>query len=124
MNNIKLTTCEFYVYSWHLDEEDHQDTFIRAYGFDDQNQNICVSINGFRPFVWVELPTHINWKNPDNKNKLYLYFRQMFPNVKCTLKFYKKLYGAHLKETGNGYTHKMFPFLLCSSRSFRELRFN
>lgn len=121
--NTKEIDYEFYAYSWHIDEEIQDETFIRAYGFDDQLKNICVSINGFQPFVWVELPTHINWKLGENKERLYLYFNQIFPNVKCTLKFCKKLYGANLKKKGDKYTFKLFPFLMCSSPSFKELKF-
>ena len=123
--NNSTITHEFYAYSWHVDEEYQDETFIRIYGFDDQSQNICVSVNGFRPFVWVELPTHIDWKNPGNKERLYLYFHQTFPNVKCTLKFCKKLYGANLKKKKDGkYTSKLFPYLLCSFSSYRDLKFN
>lgn len=124
MNQTKMINYEFYAYSWHIDEEYQDDTFIRVYGFDDQNQNICVSVNGFRPFVWVELPTHIDWKNPCNKDVLYLYFKQMFPDIKCTLKFCKKLYGANLKKKDGKYVHKLFPFLLCSFSSHKDLKFN
>lgn len=113
---------EFYAYSWHIDEEYQEETFIRAYGFDNHNKNICVAINGFRPFVWVELPLFIDWKKEGNKEKLYLYFKQTFPGIKCTLKFYKKLYGANLKKIGDNYTHKMFPFLLCSFSSYKDLK--
>jgi DNA polymerase elongation subunit (family B) len=123
--NTKTTNYEFYAYSWHMDEEYQDETFIRIYGFDDQNQNICVAVNGFRPFVWVELPTHIDWKYPGNKEKLYHHFRQLFPDIKCTLKFYKKLYGANLKKNKEGkYVHKMFPYLLCSFSSYKDLKFN
>ncbi|CCV01678.1 d DNA polymerase (B family) [Invertebrate iridescent virus 22] len=122
--NTKEIEYEFYAYSWHLDEEIQDETFIRAYGFDDQQKNICVSINGFQPFVWVELPTHINWKLGENKERLYLYFNQMFPNVKCTLKFCKKLYGANLKKKETNTPLNYFHFLMCSSPSFKELKFN
>jgi DNA polymerase elongation subunit (family B) len=122
--NTKMTNYEFYAYSWHIDEEYQDETFIRIYGFDDQNQNICVSVNGFRPFVWIELPTHINWKIPRNKEILYLHLKQMFPDIKCTLKFYKKLYGANLKKKDDKYVHKLFPFLLCSFSSYKDLKFN
>lgn len=118
-----LTNYEFYAYSWHLDEEFQDETFIRIYGFDNQSKNICVAVNGFRPFVWVELPTHINWKDNANKERLYLYFRQLFPEIKCTLKFCKKLYGANLKQKGGKYTFKLFPYLLCSFSSYNTLKY-
>lgn len=121
--NTKEISYEFYAYSWHIDEESQDETFIRVYGFDDQLKNICVSINGFQPFVWVELPVHINWSIYDNKERLYLYFKQTFPGVKCTLKFLKKLYGANLRKDGGQYTFKTFPFLVCSCSSFKELKF-
>ncbi|ADO00461.1 hypothetical protein WIV_gp117 [Wiseana iridescent virus] len=126
MNNTKsegLTNYEFYAYSWHLDEEFKDETFIRIYGFDNQSKNICVAVNGFRPFVWVELPTHINWKDNSNKERLCLYFRQLFPEIKCTLKFCKKLYGANLKKKGEEYTFKLFPYLLCSFSSYNTLKY-
>jgi len=116
---------EFYAYSWHIDEEYQDETYIRIYGFDDQNQNICVSINGFRPFVWVELPTYINWKDDGNKARLDNYFHQMFPNIKCGLKFRRKLYGANLNTKKDGKLgHKLFPFLLCSFTTFKDAKFN
>lgn len=118
-----LTNYEFYAYSWHLDEEFQDETFIRIYGFDNQSKNICVAVNGFRPFVWVELPTHINWKDNANKERLYLYFRQLFPEIKCALKFCKKLYGANLKQKEGKYTFKLFPYLLCSFSSYNTLKY-
>lgn len=119
------TNFDFYAYSWHVDEECQDETFIRVYGLNDQNENICVSVNGFRPFVWVELPTYIDWKNNENKGRLYQYFRQTFPGIKCSLKFYRKLYGANLKKNKEGkYTHKLFPFLLCSFPSSKDAKFN
>lgn len=122
MNNNNFN--EFYAYSWHMDEEYQDDTFIRVYGFDDQNQNICVSINGFRPFVWVELPAYINWKDNGNKVKLYHHFSKMFPDIRCTLKFRRKLYGANLNKKNGRFVHKLFPFLLCSFACFKDARFN
>lgn len=121
-NNI--ITNEFYAYSWHVDEEYQDGTYIRIYGFDEHNQNICVSVNGFRPFVWVELPTHIDWKNFGNMDRVNHYFRQLFPDIQCTLRFRRKLYGANLKKKGDQFVHKMFPFLLCSFTTFKDAKFN
>lgn len=118
------TNYEFYAYSWHIDEEYQDETFIRIYGFDDHNQNICVSVNGFRPFVWLELPTFINWKQPGNLDRLIHYLRQHFSDIRCSLKFRRKLYGANLKEQNGRYCHKMFPFLLCSFATFIDAKFN
>jgi len=126
MNSLtsNMQTIEFYAYSWHIDEEQQDETFIRVYGFDDQNNNVCVSINGFQCFVWIELPTHINWKEPEKMEMLNHYFQLFFPNVKISLKFRRKLYGANLRQTKGRYAHKLFPFLLCSCQSFKTLKFD
>lgn len=121
---IEATDCEFYAYSWHIDEEYQDETYIRVYGFDDRNENICVSINGFRPFVWVELPTYVDWKFPGNKERLENYFMQLFPNIKCFLKFRRKLYGANLIKKNGQFTHKLFPFFLCSFITLKDAKFN
>lgn len=120
--NIK--SYEFYAYSWHIDEEYEDETYIRIYGFNDLNENVCVSINGFRPFVWVELPKNINWKIHQNINLLTNYFQKLFPEIRCNLKFRRKLYGANLKLKNDNYEHKMYPFLLCSFLSFKDAKFN
>ena len=115
----------FYAYAWHVDEEYQDDTYIRIYGFNEGNENICVSINGFRPFVWVELPTFVDWKLRGNQENLEQHFRGLFPGIRCSVKFRKKLYGATLARKKNGkFARKLFPFLLCSFASFKDAKFN
>ncbi|ABF82150.1 hypothetical protein MIV120R [Invertebrate iridescent virus 3] len=115
----------FYAYSWHVDEESVDETFIRVYGLDEANENVCVSVNGFRQFVWVELPSFIDWSLSHNVDRVVRYFEQTWPNVGVQFKMYRKLYGANLKQSrSNGeYVHKKFPFLQCSSMSWKMLKF-
>lgn len=128
MNN-NITTNNFYAYSWHVDESCRDSTFIRIYGFTKEEENVCVSINNFRPFLWVELPTYnIDWKDVGRKNLSAVIneFCALFPyDVKCSLKFRRKLYTANLKKKSGqqSYVYKMFPFFLCSFSSFRN-RYN
>ncbi|AHL67544.1 archaeal DNA polymerase I [Chloriridovirus anopheles1] len=116
-----LQTIDIYAYSWHIDEEEQDSTFIRVYGLNNLNENICVSINGFRPHVYVELPTHINWV--DFKPQLYSFFQQLSSGLKCTLTFARKLYGANLKKKDEKFVHKKFPFLKCTFNSKRDAHF-
>lgn len=112
---------EIYVYSWHVDHEEKNDTFIRVYGLDEHNNNVCVAINGFRPYVYVELPNHIDWNL--HKHQLYTFFDNLVrgnPNFKRHLMFKRKLYGANLVERNGCYQHKKFPFLKCSFSSKRD----
>jgi DNA polymerase elongation subunit (family B) len=120
----KMCDEELYAYSWHLDEEYTDDTFIRIYGLDKDNNNVCVGVNGFRPVVWLELPRFIKW-NRSNLDKLNHYLKKSFPDIKTTYKSQRKLYGANLKlidpssqttevHTAEQYEIERFPFLRCS----------
>lgn len=116
-----LDNVEIYVYSWHVDQEEKHDTFIRAYGLDEHNNNVCVSINGFRPYVYVELPNHIDWNL--YKHQLYSFFDNLVrrnPDFRKRLVLKRKLYGANLVERSGCYQYKKFPFLKCSFSSKRD----
>lgn len=117
---------EFYAYAWHVDEEYQDGTFIRIYGLDDLNRNVCVSVNGFRPFAWLELPHFIKWTR-SKVEVLNRYLKRLFPEVKTSFKFYQKLYGANLKLIDSAtdgpaeYERKKFPFLLCSFKTWKDV---
>jgi DNA polymerase elongation subunit (family B) len=121
---------EFYAYSWHIDEECQDETFIRIYGLDDLNRNVCVSVNGFRPFVWVELPDYIKWKSGNSLDALNRHLKSLFPDIRTMLKYRRKLYGANLTKKSSEsspssvYTHKLYPFLRCSFTKFKNARFH
>jgi DNA polymerase elongation subunit (family B) len=51
----------FFPYSWYIDTEETEVTVIRAYGLDDNNENVCVQISDFKPYVYLELPNDIKW---------------------------------------------------------------
>ena len=51
----------YFPYSWTIDDEQDECTLIRSYGLDENNKSICVIIKDFTPYIYVELPRHIEW---------------------------------------------------------------
>jgi len=51
-----MQTGLFFPYSWHLDDEQTEVTHIRAYGLDENNKNVCLRVDDFTPYVYIELP--------------------------------------------------------------------
>ena len=48
-------------YYWYIDEKEENVTSIRIYGLSQDNKNICVIVNDFTPYVYIELPDEIPW---------------------------------------------------------------
>lgn len=46
----------FFPYSWHLDPDETEITAFRIYGLNQKNKNVCVRIDDFTPFIYVQLP--------------------------------------------------------------------
>ena len=114
----KLTQSAFYGYYWYIDEKEKDITSIRAYGLDENNKNICVRINDFTPYIYLELPqktsngSAINWKAKIQSlgERLDDILKDNKP-IKKKLQYKHKLYGAEIDKDGN---KNLFPYLLCS----------
>nr|CAC84133.1 delta DNA polymerase [Iridovirus RMIV (IV22) regular R] len=119
----------FYAYSWHVDEESVDETFIRVYGWTEAKRKTFASRKtGFRQFVWVELPSFIDWSLSHNVDPVVRYFEQTWPQRwGCSLTMYRKLCGANLKQSRSKWRIcplKQFPFLQCSSMSLKMVEFS
>ena len=103
----------FFPYSWHIDEEETEVTCIRVYGLNEINKNICLRIDNFTPYVYIELPSDKHWNSSNAQlvvNKINTLLGKQKP-LENRLVWKKKLYGAFLDESGN---RKKFPFLFCN----------
>ena len=112
---------QFFTYSWHIDDEEEDVTSIRIYGINENNQSICVRIDNFTPYVYIELPDHIKWNTGNAQlvaNKIDELLRDQKPLEK-RLMMKKKLYGAHLDSNNK---RKLFPYLLCSFSNRRDIQ--
>jgi DNA polymerase elongation subunit (family B) len=110
----------FFVYSWNINEEEKNITSIRAYGLDKNNENVCVRIDDFTPYVYVELPERIEWNDTRAQlvgNKIDELLGESKP-IKKSLVYKKKLYFAYLDKNKS---QKLFPYLFLSFSSKNDI---
>ena len=109
----KFVKDTFFSYYWFLDDKEEDVTSIRIYGVNEKEENICLRVDDFQPYVYIELPNDIQWTGPRAQilgNKL----DQLIPKNKAISKSFEmkyKLYGAQLDDDGN---RRKFPYLKCT----------
>jgi DNA polymerase elongation subunit (family B) len=111
----------FFPYSWHVDDEEEEITSIRIYGIDENDLNVCVRVENFTPYVYVELPDRIKWNAGNAQlvgNKLDELLGKQKP-LKKVLMMKKRLYGAHIEANGD---EKLFPFLFCCFSARKDIK--
>jgi len=105
-------------YDWKIDSKEVNVTSLRIYGLDEQNKTICVRVDNFTPYVYLELPDGIKW-DEDSALKLCSKIDSLLHDKKPLFKSFemkKRLYYAHIDSKGK---RKKFPylFLAFSTRS-------
>ena len=104
---------QIFPYSWHIDEDEENITSIRIYGLNKKNENVCLKVDNFTPYVYIELPSNINWTASKAQmvgNKIDQLMGEKRP-IKKILVYKKKLYGVYLDLNGK---RKKFPYLFCN----------
>ena len=102
-----------FVYDWSIEEENDLDyNIIRIWGLNKNNKSVCLVIDDFKPYVYMELPNDITWtphKIIHLKNKIHeILYNSKIP-LSCKLEYKKKLYYANINlEKGK---YKIFPYL-------------
>jgi DNA polymerase elongation subunit (family B) len=111
----------FFPYSWHIDDDEEDITSMRIYGLDDKNKNVCVKIDNFTPFIYIELPADIPWT--DSKAQIVCNkFDSMLGERKALVKrliYKKRLYYANLNKNKS---RKKFPYLFMSFSNQSDIR--
>ncbi len=103
---------DLFPYYWYIDDDQDEITSIRVYGLDKNNNNICLHIDNFTPFCYLQLPIDIPWNDSSIKllsNKIDEQMKERKPLNKV-LVFKHKLYGANISTDNK---KKKFPFLFC-----------
>lgn len=111
----------FFPYTWHVDEDEEEVTLIRIYGLTEDNKNVCLRVDNFTPYVYIELPDHIKWTDSKAQivgNKIDEIMGRQRP-IRKALVNKKRLYVAHFDANGN---RKLFPYLFCSFSSRKDAR--
>lgn len=112
---------EFFAYQWHIDDNEPEITAIRVYGLTMNRKNVCVRVDNFTPYVYLELPPNYNWDHGYAQmvsNKIDELLGNKRP-VQKALMYRAKLYGAHLNKD---FTRKEFPYLFCSFSSRGDIK--
>jgi len=112
---------EFFSYSWHIDEDETNQTIIRIYGLDSKNESVCVVVNNFLPYVFLELPDNIEWDDSRAglvASKLNGMLQERKP-VTYELVFKKKLYYANLDSK---LKKRVYPYLRCCCCHAEDIR--
>ena len=113
---------QFFPYSWHVDEKEEEFTSIRIYGLNHDNENVCVQVDNFTPYIYLELPAHLGWSASRAQllgDKLDKLLGRQKP-MKKALTWKKKLYGAHINPD-NG-ERILYPFLFCAFYSVKDIK--
>ena len=89
-------TQTVFTYDWTIEEDDDQDgNIIRIWGLDQNNKSVCLIVDDFKPYVYMELPNDITW-TPEKivrvKNKIYEILYNSKTPISCELVYMKKLY--------------------------------
>jgi DNA polymerase elongation subunit (family B) len=111
-----MQSSTFFPYSWHLDDTEDECTVFRIYGLNEENRSVCCIINDFTPYVYLELPSNIEWNETRAMilgNKIDEMCGKSKP-INKSLQLKKKLFYANVVKTKVGYKHRLYPFLLCS----------
>ena len=113
---------EIFPYSWCIDEKEVEVTSIRIYGLDSQNKNVCLRINDFTPYVYIELPTTFKWNEGNSKLLVQKIDEIMGKNkpLKKVFQMKKKLYGANINISSN--ERKLFPYIFCAFSSHEDIK--
>jgi len=107
---------KIFPYIWHQDDDEDDRTIFRIYGLSPDNKSTCIIIQDFTPYVYLELPSHIDWNETKAimlGNKIDEMCGKAKP-INKSLQLKKKLFYANVKKSNAGWQHRLYPFLLCS----------
>lgn len=107
-----MEKASFFSYSWNIDENETNRTVIRIYGLNENNENVCVIVNNFTPYAYIELPETVQWDNGTAQlviNKIDEILKDHKP-ITRQLMFKKRLYYASMNSKQQ---KKEFPYIFC-----------
>jgi DNA polymerase elongation subunit (family B) len=112
---------QFFTYSWHIDEDETERTIIRIYGLNSDNESVCIIVNDFLPYVYLELPENVEWDDSRAGlvvSKLNNMLQERKP-ITYELVFKKKLYYANIDSKQK---RRLYPYLRCCCSHPEDIR--
>ena len=112
-------TIDLFTYHWH-DVSDEDSCIIRVYGLNKEGETICVNIEGFTPYVYLELDPKYGWDKMKT-NQLLKKIKEACDGVidgKMVRK--KKLFFNHKMKGSDGvWEDEKFPYLFLTLKNKR-----
>ena len=103
---------EIYIYNWNVTEENYK-TILRCYGLNKYSQSICLIIQNYRPFIYLD--STIEW----SKNNILKLFNLIYDNQSFKFPTYeivskKKIYFNDPENISlNNWSQRTYNFLKC-----------
>ena len=120
-----------YTYQWHYDDKTEERSTIHMFGLDCENKSVYVKINGFTPYVYMEIPEDIDWYNEYNNKNLFSKIDEIcgkfgFKNrpVSKSIQYKKKLYYANKKIKNGELVDKKYPFVCLVFKVKKHIMFS
>ena len=76
MSNLQLRTVRFKASYWSCEETDDHELVIHVSGLTENHETVQVKVEGFTPFVYLQLPNHVKW-TPTKCKAIFTYFQQI-----------------------------------------------
>jgi len=106
-------TKELFVYDWVLDHNNPDTTNIRIYGISPGHRNICLRVENFKPYVYIQLPD-----KSDATARTVIAHLQRLDSPPCKVDVFKK---HHLYNFDNKMNKKV-PFMFTSFKSKNHIQ--
>lgn len=113
-----MESDNIFVYSWNENKKETEVTSLRIYGLNKNNQTICLLVNDFTPYIYIELPSNTEWTSSKAQMLGDRIDEMLGPQrpVKKTLVMKKRLYYASENKD------KLYPYLCCAFSSRNDIR--
>ena len=111
----------FFSYSWNIQENETNRTIIRIYGINEKNENVCIIVNNFTPYVYIELPNTVEWDSTKAQlvvSKIDDILKERKPIIK-QLMYKKRLYYSNTDDKNK---KKLFPYLFCCFSHIEDIK--
>jgi DNA polymerase elongation subunit (family B) len=116
---------QIFAYSWFVDEKQTDITVIRIYGLNEKNENTCLIVSNFTPYVYLQLPDSISWdisKAQLLSSKLNNILGIRKP-ISMQLMYKKRLYYANIhKNQAGDYEKRVYPYLFCNFSTVEDIK--
>jgi len=112
-----MDSFDAFIYNHYVDPEDEAGV-IHLFGLTPENQSVYVKVNGFTPYMYIELPESIDWSKEASKQSMLSAISNLPYDIQPVITSFmdkKKLYMANMKPDNSD--HRTYKFLFVSFRN-------